>query len=57
MTRDQAMNRLVLTGELTTLMLSPLGIAFDSFLQLAQLDDETRVIVMAKLINHFKDRS
>ncbi|MCK5612147.1 hypothetical protein KAR91_60305 [Candidatus Pacearchaeota archaeon] len=56
MTRKQAIDRLVSTRELTTTMLSPLGIAIDSFLQFAQLDDETRTILMDKLINHFKNR-
>ena len=56
MTRVQAIDQLISTKTLTTKMLAPLEISLDSFLQCAQLDDETREILMDKLINHFKNR-
>ena len=44
MTREQAIRQLLETGELTTNLLGPLGIAFESFLQLAQRPDADQIV-------------
>ena len=44
MTREQAIRELVTTGDLTTGMLKPLGIACEAFLQLAQRDDSDAIV-------------
>ncbi len=44
MTREQAIERLKETRELTTDLLEPLGISFESFLRLAQHPDPQAII-------------
>jgi hypothetical protein len=53
MTRKQAMSELSKTGNLTTDMLKPLGIRFESFLGFAQLPEENAREIILKLVGHF----
>ena len=48
MTKKQAMQELVETGKLTTKLLAPLGISFETFLRFAQRSDAAEI--KAKLI-------
>lgn len=50
MTRKQAIKKLVETREITTGMLKPLNITFDSWLQYAQLDADKRDKIVTGLI-------
>ena len=53
MTRKQAIKQLSETGELTTAMLKPLNISFESFLRFSQLPGENAKELMKKLTTHF----
>jgi hypothetical protein len=48
----KAMRELVKTGELTTKLLAPLGISFESFLKLAQRSDSKEIV--AKLVAKYR---
>jgi len=50
MTRKQVHKELLKTGELTTAMLPPLGISFESFLKFAQLDKRASQEIIRKIL-------
>lgn len=52
MTRQEAKAKLIETRNLSTAMLEPLGISFETFLKVAQYNDETYSKVMDKVIAH-----
>ena len=56
MTRKQAVKKLTETKKLTTEMLKPLGISFDSFLTFAQLSNEKAAAMTEKLISYCTER-
>ena len=53
MTKSQAINKLIYTKELTTAMLTPLGISFETFLKYAQLDKDKRRLYLKRLIKFY----
>jgi hypothetical protein len=55
MTRQQAIQKLKSTRQLSTGMLAPLGISFESFLQFAQLPDAKCKELVEKLIVKLED--
>lgn len=56
MTRAQALAKLRETCELSTGMLEPLGIGFESWLTYCQLPDEHAKRLISKFIAHFEAR-
>lgn len=55
MTKQQAITKLITTRELTTDLLKPLGIAFESFLMLAQRSDAD--VIVEKLVKQYEKQS
>ena len=51
LTREQAIKKLKTTGKLSTDLLEPLGISFESFLALAQRSDSDKI--EAKLVEGY----
>ena len=54
MSRTEALRLLKSTRTLSTNMLEPLGIPFENFLRLAQMDRERRQIMIDKIIKHLE---
>lgn len=52
MTRAQAIEKLITTRDLTTAMLEPLGIEFDTWLQWCQRSDAEEIL--DKLVAHYE---
>ena len=56
MTFDQALDKLKATGELTSAMLAPLGISFETFLRFAQGDTEWQEMSIIRLIHKLENK-
>jgi hypothetical protein len=54
MKKIEAIEKLIKTGEITTGMLKPLGISFESWLRYAQAPKEAQADLVARLIDHFE---
>lgn len=57
MTKSEAIAKLKATGQLSTDMLAPLGIPFESFLRLAQLPKSRADEIVEKLTQSYVDVS
>lgn len=56
MTRDEAIQKLIETRNISTAMLEPLNISFEAWLRFAQIkDDETRNLIIDKTIQFYTE--
>lgn len=56
MTKEQAIARLIVTRELSTDLLEPLGISFEQWLQFSQLSKEQSAQIVSGLIAHYSEK-
>lgn len=55
MNRQQAIKQLTETMQLTTKIIGPLNIGFDTFLQFSQLPEDTKMNMINALIKQFSN--